>query len=246
MSTPAVPFQTGWPTDWPIRPANYIQLDYFARTRNFIHIWLPEGLHSGVRKVLFILNEPVSFHFERIGEHHWAHTFEKPGTLSLRGEVRPIAEGIEMSLRVMNLSDEDWPDLQPALCVQLIAAPDFADTGLERTFGMAGRARVPAAQPADLGKPIKHFVLAEPVADNFIAVESRCGEFVVAQWWPGAPRVGGNCHGSIACIHAQPTFGPLAKGESTTRTGRLYLMAGSVEAAYSRYLAERGAAASPG
>ena len=84
------PFAAGFPTDWQIRPANYIQLDWLAYTRNFIHIWLPEGVSTGHNTALFILSEETDFHFTRLASHQWVHTFEKPGVLSLRGECRGI------------------------------------------------------------------------------------------------------------------------------------------------------------
>ena len=37
------PFKRGYPDDYPIRPANLMQLDWMANTRNMINIWLPHS-----------------------------------------------------------------------------------------------------------------------------------------------------------------------------------------------------------
>ena len=34
----------GFPGDYRIRPAHYVQLDVGATTRNLVHIWLPESV----------------------------------------------------------------------------------------------------------------------------------------------------------------------------------------------------------
>jgi hypothetical protein len=48
-------------------------------------------------------------------------------------------------------------------------------------------------------------------------------------------HVGGNCHPSIAYIHGDPSFGRIEPGQTVLRSGRLYLMYGTVDDARARY-----------
>lgn len=239
MSDPDRPmFQRGFPTDWRIRPANMVQFDWQAHTRNMIHLWLPEGVGNPDGSLLFILSEEADFTFERLGEEHWAHTFEKPGSFGLRGECRAIADGVSMSLQITNLSDQRWESVAPGVCVQLAAAPDFADTTLQRTFTVSNDELVPMQQPQRTG-PTHHYGCSSPATENFIAVNSDPPGYVLAQWWEGGPvSVGGNCHPSMACIHSPPALGAIEPGESATCVGGLYFMPGDVGAALERYRAD--------
>lgn len=237
----AVPFEPGFPTDWPVRPANSLQFDWLAHTRNFVHLWLPEGVSSDGDHLLFILSEEVSFHFAHPTADEWVLTFKKPGVIALRGSCRNIRDGVALSLEVSNLSDRVWESVQGGVCVQLACAPDFVDLRLERTVVVADGRLVPASQPASRSGPTHHYRPRTAPTENFIAVVSRPDGYVVAQWWEGAPSgVGGNCHPSMACIHAPPAFGQLRPGQSAARSGRLYMMPGRSEDAYERFLTETG------
>jgi len=238
-----VPFTPGFPLDWPVRPANYYQLDYFAHSRNFIHIWLPEGVNPGgtVKQALFILNEEVCYRFTKTAPDCWENSFTKPGSVALRGECRNLQDGLALSLELTNLSATDWPGTGAGVCVQLIAAPDFADTELTRTYSVTDGKLHRVGQPESREKLLHFYSAKIPPTDNFIAVESTQPGYVIAQWWDSPPvSIGGNCQGSIACIHAHPTFGPIPAGKSVRREGRLYLMPGTPQDAYDRYRKERG------
>lgn len=239
MSERPVPFTAGFPMDWPIRPANFLQLDWLAHTRNFIHVWMPEAVTSGEFTPLFILREVASFHFSSPQKGLWVQTFEKPGTLFLQGRCRAIPEGVDLSLGLTNLSSQVWENVIADVCVQLVAAPDFVDFDVKRTFSISNGRLVPAAQPVS-GQNLTHeYKMSKPATENFIAVASRTEGYVVAQWWEGMPHVCGNCHPSIACIHADPSYGRIEPGQTVLRSGRLYLMHGTVDDARARYQKER-------
>ena len=241
QSPPRVPFEPGFPSDWPVRPANFLQFDWLAHTRNLIHLWLPEGVSTAGGCPLFILSEEVSFHFARPSADEWVLSFAKPGVIALRGACRNIEDGLALSLEVSNLSDEVWKSVRGGVCVQLAAAPDFVDAALERTFVAVDGRLVPASQPDSRDGLTHHYQPRPAPTENFIAVASRPDGYVVAQWWEGVPcGVGGNCQPSIACIHAPPAMGDLPPGGGATRSGRLYLMPGSVQDAYERFLRETG------
>ncbi|MAE59895.1 MAG: hypothetical protein CMJ49_00910 [Planctomycetaceae bacterium] len=231
-------FERGFPTDWRIRPANFVQFDWCAHTRNMVHLWLPEGVMTADERPLFILSEEADFAFKRVGDEHWVHTFTKPDTLGLHAEYCAIPDGVSISLEVTNLTDRTWPNVTAGVCAQLAAAPDFVDLALERTFAVSEGELVPMAQPVREGL-VHHYGSSATATENFIAVNSRKSGFVVAKWWEGEPvGVAGNCHGSIACIHAPPGYGALEPGKSAKRTGGLYFMPGDVEDALRRYRAE--------
>lgn len=46
-----------------------------------------------------------------------------------------------------------------------------------------------------------------------IRVASKCGQWRLAHWFEQAKSVGGNCHETITCIHANPELGDLKAGE---------------------------------
>jgi len=239
MTDHPVPFTPGFPGDWPVRPANFLQLDWQAHTRNFIHIWLPEGVAIPGGDAVFILREVVDFRFTLPEPELWVVSYEKSGVIALRGECRAITEGVALALAITNLSETAWEETRPGVCVQLAAAPDFADPALERTVSVTDGRLCPMAPPEHVGLTA-HYHPSAPPTENFIAVASRLPGFVIAQWWEGPPiSVGGNSHPSIACLHAQPAFGRIAPGETVRREGRLYLMPGTVEEAYQRYVAEK-------
>lgn len=246
-----VPFKPGFPEDYPIRPSNTLQLDWYASTRNMIDIWLPEGVGCAERgSLLMILHEEADFRFERQAKGSWRHEFEKPGLLRLVAVTRPIEDGIEMELAITNLSAEGWTDVSAGVCVQFHAAPDFLDPERRRTFYLVdGRLRPLSGPTFSDPYEINRFFRtskdpadpAYPAADvGFIAVEAADGKHTAALWWEGSKVVGGNAHPATACIHADPQFGDIKAGATATCKGRLYLMPGTADQARKRFERERG------
>jgi len=244
MSEQHIPFARGFPTDWPIRPGNVLQLDWRAMTRNKIDLWIPEAVRSRSHgTLLMILHEEACYRFERIGNDSWRHTFEKPGVLRLEGITRPIVNGIEMSLTIANCSADAWQAVSAGVCVQFHAAPDFRDPERQRTFYIGGGTLRTLAQSrvSTSGDGVCLFYGAGsspecPPADvSFIGIHSADGHYVAATWWEGAQGVGGNCHPATMCIHSNPGFGDIPAGAEVTRRGRLYLMPGTPEDAWQRY-----------
>ena len=243
MEAKRVPFARGFPTDWPIRPGNQIQLDWRATTRNVIYLWMPENVGRRNGKLLAILREEASYRFERIGEDRWRHVFEKPGVLRLEGLIEPIEDGIAMSLTLTNLSAEKWEEVGAGVCVQFHAAPDFRDPERGRTFYLSGgklRTLEHSAITTSGDGACRFYGAGRspecPPADaSFIGIASVDGRHVAATWWEGAQGAGGNCHPATLCIHSNPGFGDIAAGVSVTRRGRLYLMPGTPADALARF-----------
>jgi len=246
MSSENKPFKRGYPDDLPIRPANLIQLDWHASTRNMINIWMPESVSSSSHGTLvMILREPVNYHFTRTGEDCWSYWFEKPGVLRLEGGLGAIEGGVAMALEVRNLSGQLWYDVSAGICVQLHAAPDFYDPNRERTFYLSGgrlRTMEGPCKETTAGAFYGPRLFPDyPEADvGFMGIRSEDNRYVVASWWESASTVWGNAHRATLCIHTNPEYQDIAPGESKRRRGRLYLMAGTPEDALERFKADSG------
>ena len=235
-----VPFRPGFPADYPIRPGNLIQLDWRATTRNVIQLWMPENMSSrSYGRLLMILHEDVDYRFDRTPEGWWRHSFEKPGVMRLTGVTRPIHDGVEMSLTIENLTDQDWEEVGAGVCVQFHSAPDFYDPERKRTFYVSGGELRTLEGPYHVaGDGVCHFwgpPKEAPADFSFVGIEAADGRHVLATWWEGARGIGGNCHQATLCIHSNPGFGNIPAGESRTRRGFLYMMPGGMADALARY-----------
>jgi len=107
---------------------NFVQLDWRAHTRNMIHIWLPEGVHTDNPAITGVVHPKRGslYQYKRIATDHWAHTFENRARCDCVASA-VHRDGIEMSLELTNLTPQIGRTCG-RVCVQLIAAPDFATT----------------------------------------------------------------------------------------------------------------------
>lgn len=238
------PYRPGFPGDLPLRPSNQLQLDWFATTRNMIHLWLPEAIRCDHGLLFFLLQSDICFQYKPVDGGGWQHMFRMPELLECAVTVHPVSEGIEMKLSLTNLSECRWCDVSAASCTQFHAAPDFYDPERRRTFYLSG------GELQTLQGPVKssgegaclfygHQHLEDyPAPDSgLVVIESGDSRFVAALWWEGATTAWGNAHPATLCIHADPEFGEIAPGKTVTRTGRLYLMRGNREDALARFAA---------
>ncbi len=245
--SPRVGFRPGFPGDYPVRPANLLQIDWFASTRNMINLWLPEAIGCrNLGTLLFILHEDVGFRFERTAEGHWRHTLVKPGCLSFEAVTKEIPSGLAMELAVTNLGGRDWESADAGICTQFHAAPDFYDPERRRTFYLSGgKMRMMTGPVNSTAEDACRFYGPTrqdhyPPADaGFIGIASADGHHTAATWWEGAETVWGNAHPATLCIHSDPRFGDVPAGATIRRRGHLYLMDGSPEDALARFLRER-------
>ena len=240
-----VPFVKGFPTDYPLRPCNQMQFDWWVVTRNILTIWMPEGI--GARepgRLLELLREDVSFVYDRTSEGWWRHGFTKPGVMRMEGVFEEIRDGVRLVLAIENLSDRDYRGVHATVCLRFPTAPDFYDLERERTFYVSG-GQVRTFAEARLSGPengacIFYGPLPEYPPDvSFIGIESKDGSHTAATWWQGAVGAGGNCHAATHCIHSNPGFGDIPSGRTVTREGRLYMMPGTREDAWARYQKDR-------
>lgn len=222
--------QRGFPQDLAVRPAHALQLDWWITQRNFINIWLPEGVFADASNcVWFLLREPTDIRWSCDAGGVWESRFTMKDRCEVVSRTREREDGIDMTVRVINLSRDTWPNTYVVVCVQLATAPDFADPRLERTWHHVNGAwrkfdpaSVRKAHPGGCHffggmKPEDRATLSRPE----IRVGSVCGRWHLSHSFPEATAVGGNCHATITCIHANPVLGALKPGESKAATGWL-------------------------
>ncbi|MSR64165.1 MAG: hypothetical protein EXS18_00090 [Verrucomicrobiae bacterium] len=63
-----------------------------------------------------------------------------------------------------------------------------------------------------------------------IRASSKCGQWHLSHSFDNAVSVGGNCHESICCVHANPVVGELKPGETKESRGWLHVRKESVNA----------------
>ena len=136
------PFARGYPDDLPVRPSTSAHFDWMACRRNLFDLRLPETLRArNVGLITMPIREEVSLEWEWQDES-LASRLQIEGRVSLRARFSPCDGGVQLALAVHNLSGRDWKGVRAAVCMCLIAAPDFADVGRVRTFWWrAGRWR---------------------------------------------------------------------------------------------------------
>jgi hypothetical protein len=223
----------GFPKDLPVRPAHALELDWWITQRNLIRIWLPEGLFADAGEVVwFLLREPTDIRWSRIADDVWESRFEKKNACEIVTRTSKREDGIDFSIRLTNLSAMTWPNANMPVCVQLATAPDFCDPGLERTFypGSQGWQKfdpksVKAVYPGGC-----HFFGSMKLGDTHAAggaeirVASRCGQWHLSHSFENAPSVGGNCHETMCCVHANPVVGMVRPGETKEARGWLRVL----------------------
>jgi len=230
----------GFPKDLPVRPAHALELDWWVTQRNFIRIWLPEGLNSDTSTtVWFLLRDATDLRWACVREGVWESRFEMPGRCEIVTRTAERDDGIDCSIRLKNLGNQTWPNAHMPVCVQLATAPDFRDPALERTFYHTKNGWR-KFDPRDVKQAYPggcHFFGSMRLNDGGdferaeIRVASKCGKYCLAHWFDNAVSVGGNCHETICCIHANPVAGKVAPGETKESRGWLRIRNEPVDSA---------------
>ena len=229
--------QRGFPQDLPVRPAHALQLDWRVTQRNLIPIWLPEGVSADGRWVWFLLREPPPLHWTVGGEAECEGRFELNDRCRVVARTAPRDDGIDLHLQVTNLTPAAWSTVRLTVCVQLAAAPDFRDPGLERTwYHTRGGWRKFDPQKTNRSYPGGcHFYGTDYQPDKSdvdrfeIRVASPCGRWFFSHCFPQATAVAGNCHESFCCVHSDPVFGPVAPGATGEARGWIRVRNESVD-----------------
>jgi hypothetical protein len=221
----------GFAGDRRVRPAQLFQLDVGLPNRNFIHIWLPETVSADGEALFFVPRGEESgvWRIGAAGEVHCTRQL-RPG-LTLESAVSEVEHGAHLTLRLSNRSDRVLRGAAAQTCVQLAAAPDLVDTALERTFW---RCQDRWRRFAITGRPQDGRCLfyghAEPADLPLVVVASATGPYAAGLIFRGATSVGGNCQGSIACLHSNVPGRDLAPGDALELCGFLILHQGGRDA----------------
>ena len=222
--------QRGFPKDLPVRPAHALQLDWWITQRNLISIWLPEGVFSDAGKTeWFLLRDATDLRWTCAKEGTWESHFALKDRCEIVTRTMEREDGVDFTVRLTNLSSRTWPNANMPVCVQLGTAPDLRDPELQRTWHHTKDGWRKFA-PTD-AKPVYpggcHFFGGMRLGEGNdsgraeIRVASKCGQWHLSHSFDNAVSVGGNCHESICCIHANPVVGELKPGETKESRGWL-------------------------
>ena len=217
----------GFPKDLPVRPAHSLQLDWWVTQRNFIQIWLPEGIMTNGETIWFLLRDVTDLRWSCDADGTWRSRFEMPGRCEIVTETRERDDGIDFLIHLTNRSQQTWRGAHLPVCVQLATAPDFRDPNMERTYFRKGDQweRFTAADVKPVYPGGCHFFGHMKETGNTtpgraeIRVASKCGAWYLSHYFREATAVGGNCHETICCLHSNPVVGDLNAGESKQLSG---------------------------
>jgi len=214
----------GFPGDYRIRPAHYVQLDVGAATRNLINIWLPETVRCDGRSVLFLPQDVRTLTYVRTPGHGVRVSGEEPGMVGWSGTVEDCPFGVAIELEIANLSGRPLAGVGASPCFQLAAAPDFRDFALERTlYRSSGRwAKLPSSTAAPLART-RFSQPDEPQDLPLIVVDSSTGPHALGLIFRSGQGIGVNCQASFGCLHSSPPSADLGPGQTWRAAGRLFI-----------------------
>jgi len=158
------------------------------------------------------------------------------------------SDRIDIAMILKNTSSEPWQDSYAEICVSFADSPGFTDVRRERTFGkMDGRWTALSSLKPTAPDPRRNVYHTVPKNDFLeectygwwstvhdiqlespvIMCENCSGNRVVAVKF--SPCVGfcNNLTPSVACIHSDPHFGPIASGKTAKAHGTIYVFNGS-------------------
>lgn len=214
----------GFAGDRRVRPAHFFQLDVGIPQRNFIHIWLPEGVSCGGESLFFVPRGEEAATWE-IGPDGEVRCRREVGQgLRMESVVAECELGAYLTIRLANSSEQALHGVSAHTCVQFPAAPDLRDLDLERTYW---RCQEEWRRFEITGRPqggrCLFFSHAEPADLPLIVVASGTGPYAAGLIFQGATSVNGNCQGSIGCIHSTVPAADIPPGATLELRGFLIL-----------------------
>lgn len=216
--------RSGFEGDRRIRPAQFFQLDVGLPQRNFIHIWLPEGVSCGGQSLFFVPGGEASGVWEAGPQGEVTCRRDLGRGLSMESTVAETDLGVYLTIRLTNDSPETLQGVSAPACVQLPAAPDLRDLELERTYWRCQGAwrRFEVTSRPQEGRCL-FYSHGEPADLPLVAVASGTGPYAAGLIFQGATSVGGNCQGALGCLHSNVPGSDIAPGDTLERRGFLIL-----------------------
>jgi len=204
-----------------------LQLDIGIPQRNFVHIWLPEGVSAGTEHLFFIPGGEESGGWEIAPDGSVRCRRALTGSLEMESVVAEVDYGVALNIRLTNSGNAVLPAVSAGTCVQFAAAPDLRDFDLERTFWRCQDkwARFVVTERVQGGRCL-FFRHPEPADLPLIVVASDTGPYAAGLIFRGAEGVGGNCQGSIGCIHSPAPAADIPVGGTLELEGYLIIHPG--------------------
>ena len=230
------------------------------------NLWIPEIVEIGTIGEFLPFAKNSKYPVAWIKEDDTSsYDLEIPGLLSLAASVRADESGFALEMVIGNSAAEDWNQVHACTCLQLTPAAAFLDLGWERTWCVVDDQLVRVAEMKKVGKgkpyylfsmldghhaPLRHrdphradakwcFTEASP-DHGFICVTSVDASKTVWSGWEDVQYLQCNAASAYGCIHANPYFGDIGKGERVSRRGRVGMVDGGPEVALDSFLAEFG------
>ena len=248
------------------RPAQVV-VELTADRVERANLWVPEivevGASGGFLPFAKIPQHPVAWIREDDASRY---DLDVPGLLTLSARIRAEESGFALDLEIGNSAAEDWGQVHACTCLQLTPAAAFLDLGWERTWVVTDGQLVRVGEMEQVGKgkpyylfsmldgheaPLRHrdpyrndakWCFTEATPDQgFICVSSIDASRTVWMGWEDVQYLQCNAASAYGCIHANPYFGDIRKGERVSRRGRVEVVDGGAEVALESFLEEFGA-----
>ncbi len=171
--------------------------------------------------------------------------------------IVPDYDSVDITMTIRNLTGRDWVDVYSFNCLNPVAAPDYKDWTLERTymskegspFRMDGTTRINDGPNKtvqfylhedyeNVSPHVTGFKATSPdkTDGSYIVTMSEDGQSYMAATSPKAAFLFNNL--DRCCIHSAPNFGDIRAGGQKTVTVRFYLAYGTLEDFLVRYFTD--------
>ncbi|MEM2936574.1 MAG: hypothetical protein QW231_05300 [Candidatus Bathyarchaeia archaeon] len=190
-------------------------------------LWFPESINA--------FGLPLRLSVDWMGNQRWrveeaeeyAWQFEESELCEFQAEIRPIREGLKLTLTLTNLTSEVFRDGWVNICLRCCHAPSFNDPGLMRTFLRFKGEWTPIKALATLDHSKQYrIILPKEYSENFLRicggmenaiVKQRPDHHLIAITDPAGKRTVGfyaeKCAGLVVngmedmrCIHSNPSL----------------------------------------
>ena len=205
-------------------------------------------------------SERAAVTWDQLAGGAWRMTMQRDDVYRVQVVFVPDKDNVAVEMALTNLSDQNWKDTYVNCCCRLLKAPMFFDDLGDQTFvcfpdkvrRMTETRRVLPADPTAMGQYYRLPGRFMGVRDGLHMVDSggicpdrvlnglvvRLGhdqQSLVGVCWKDAHHIWcGTASERENCIHSDPFYGDLAPGETSVRSGHVYLMQSGLSAVLQR------------